>query len=104
MNKPTEPAQLDDLLHRPAHLRLCASLAPMQWLEHDRLGRLLGVDDAALHQQLQPLQAADYVLVERFTLLGRHHHRVSLSKDGRQTYVRHLAALRQAAAKRDDSG
>lgn len=97
MSKPTEP-QFDELIHAPLRLRICASLAPVQWTEFAHLKENLDVADSVLSKHLKQLTDAGYIDIERFTKLGRSHVRVSLSKQGRIAYVGHVAALREITA------
>lgn len=97
MSKPAEP-QFDALIHAPLRLRICASLAPVQWAEFAHLKENLDVADSVLSKHLKQLTDAGYIDIERFTKLGRSHVRVSLSKQGRIAYVGHVAALREITA------
>ena len=94
MSKFAEP-RFDDLIHAPLRLRICASLAPVQWAEFAHLKENLNVADSVLSKHLKQLTDAGYVEVERFAKLGRSHVRLCLSKEGRRAYVGHLAALRK---------
>lgn len=97
MSKPAEP-QFDELIHAPLRLRICASLAPVQWAEFAHIKENLDVADSVLSKHLKQLTDAGYIDIERFTKLGRSHVRVSLSKQGRIAYVGHVAALREITA------
>ncbi len=94
MDKPAEP-RFDDLIHAPLRLRICASLAPVQWAEFTHLKENLGVADSVLSKHLKQLTDAGYVEIERFAKLGRSHVRVSLTANGRTAYVQHVAALHE---------
>ncbi|WP_313813866.1 transcriptional regulator [Glutamicibacter sp.] len=94
MSKPPEP-RFDELIHSPLRLRICASLAPVQWAEFAHLKENLGVADSVLSKHLRQLTDAGYVEIERFAKLGRSHVRVSLTEQGRIAYVGHVAALRE---------
>lgn len=80
MTKSTSIARFDELIHAPLRLRICASLAPVDWTEFTHL---------------KHLSDAGYVQVERFTKPGRSHMRVSLTTSGRRAYVGHVAALQE---------
>ncbi len=67
MSAPSNPAKFDDLIHAPVRLRICASLAPLQWAEFGQLRDSLGVADSVLSKHLKQLTDAGYVYVERFT-------------------------------------
>lgn len=95
MSTPTEPQRFDALIHAPIRLRICASLAPVQWAEFAQLRDLLGITDSVLSKHLRQLDAAGYLRAERFSRAGRSHTRLSLSAAGRAAYVGHLAALRE---------
>jgi len=98
MTKPTSKAQFDVLIHAPLRLRICASLAPVDWAEFAHLKQNLGVADSVLSKHLKQLSDAGYVDIERFTKLGRSHVRISLTTAGRRAYVGHVAALREITA------
>ncbi|GGL89664.1 transcriptional regulator [Glutamicibacter protophormiae] len=94
MSKPAEP-RFDELIHAPLRLRICASLAPVQWAEFAHLKENLNVAVSVLSKHLKQLADAGYVEIERFAKLGRSHVRVSLTVKGRTAYVQHVAALRK---------
>ncbi|MGB9035535.1 MAG: transcriptional regulator [Paeniglutamicibacter sp.] len=94
MSDPSDPPAFDELIHAPARLRICASLAPVRWAEFAQLRDALGVADSVLSKHLKQLVDARYVHVERFTKGGRSHARVALTVEGRRAYVGHVAALR----------
>lgn len=95
MTKSTSSARFDELIHAPLRLRICASLAPVDWAVFTHLKQILGVTDSVLSKHLKQLSDAGYVQVERFTKLGRSHMRVSLTTSGRRAYVGHVAALQE---------
>ncbi|MBV1778889.1 transcriptional regulator [Paeniglutamicibacter sp. ABSL32-1] len=94
MNVPSSPASFDDLIHAPVRLRICASLAPVQWVEFAQLRGALAIADSVLSKHLKQLADAGYVDIERFAKGGRSHVRVALTVTGRKAYVGHVAALR----------
>lgn len=98
MTTSNNSAQFDELIHAPIRLRICASLAPVEWVEFAQLKQNLGVADSVLSKHLKQLGDAGYVHIERFTKLGRSHVRVSLTTAGRRAYVGHVAALREITA------
>ncbi|KSU65667.1 transcriptional regulator [Arthrobacter sp. NIO-1057] len=98
MIKPTSKAQFDELIHAPLRLRICASLAPVEWAEFAQLKQNLGVADSVLSKHVKQLGDAGYIDIERFAKLGRSHVRVSLTRIGRRAYVGHVAALREITA------
>lgn len=94
MNVPSSPPSFDELIHAPVRLRICASLAPVQWAEFSPLRDALAVADSVLSKHLKQLADAGYVHIERFARGGRSHVRLALTTEGRKAYVGHVAALR----------
>lgn len=91
---PTAEARFDELIHAPTRLRICANLAPVQWVEFAHLRDVLEVADSVLSKHLKQLSDAGYVYLDRFTKSGRSYVRVSFTRNGRRAYVGHVAALR----------
>lgn len=91
---PTADARFDELIHAPMRLRICANLAPVQWVEFAHLRDALDVADSVLSKHLRQLADAGYVHLERFIKGGRSHVRAALTRKGRKAYVGHVAALR----------
>ena len=94
MSAPSSPAKFDELIHARVRLRICASLAPVQWAEFVQLRDALQVADSVLSKHLKQLTEAGYTFTERFSKGGRSHVRVALTGGGRKAYVGHMAALR----------
>lgn len=94
MSAPSSAAKFDELIHAPVRLRICASLAPVQWAEFAHLRESLGIADSVLSKHLKQLSDAGYLDIERFAKGGRSHVRVALTLDGRKAYVGHVSALR----------
>ena len=94
MSDPSNPAAFDELIHAPLRLRICASLALVQWAEFAQLRDALGVADSVLSKHLKQLVDARYAHIERFAKGGRSHARIALTVEGRRAYVGHVAALR----------
>ena len=69
MSKPAEP-HFDELIHAPLRLRICASLAPVQWAEFAHLKENLNVSDSVLSKHLKQLTDAGYIDIERFVKLN----------------------------------
>ena len=95
MSDPSSPGQFNELIHAPLRLRICASLAPVQWAEFSQLRDALDVADSVLSKHLKQLADAGYVSIDKFAKLGRSHTRVSLTREGRVAYVGHVSALRE---------
>ncbi|WPR65117.1 transcriptional regulator [Glutamicibacter protophormiae] len=56
-----DPAIFNELIHAPIRLRICASLAPVQWAEFSHLRENLGITDSVLSKHLKQLTDAGYV-------------------------------------------
>ncbi|NUL44967.1 helix-turn-helix domain-containing protein [Cellulosimicrobium funkei] len=85
--------EFNELIHAPVRLRICASLAPLKWVEFSQLRDSLGVADSVMSKHLKQLSDAGYIAVERYAKRGRSHVRVTLTTNGRKAYVGHVAAL-----------
>ncbi|GAA4765499.1 transcriptional regulator [Citricoccus nitrophenolicus] len=94
MSAPSNVAKFDELIHAPIRLRICASLAPLQWAEFAQLREALDVADSVLSKHLKQLSTAGYLRMERIAKGGRSHVRVALTTEGRKAFVGHVAALR----------
>lgn len=94
VSAPSNQVKFDELIHAPVRLRICASLAPLQWAEFAQLRDSLEVADSVLSKHLKQLSDAGYLDIERFSKGGRSHVRVALTTNGRKAYVGHVAALR----------
>lgn len=95
MSDPSSTGRFDELIHAPLRLRICASLAPVQWAEFPQLRDALDVADSVLSKHLKQLADAGYVSIDKYAKRGRSHTRISLTREGRIAYVGHVAALRE---------
>jgi len=87
---------VDETIHSPNRLRICAALSAARQVEFATLERGLGVSKSLLSKQLKVLIDAGYVAVERKPQpFGRPRTWVGLTSAGRRAYRNHVAALRK---------
>ena len=90
-------AELNELIHQPARLRIMASLWSLgtgERMDFRTLRDVLDFTDGNLGAHLVKLETAGYVHVEK-TFLGRKPRTlVSLTSAGRAAFDEHVAALR----------
>ncbi|KAA0926314.1 transcriptional regulator [Rhodococcus sp. IEGM 1401] len=95
-------SDLDPIIH-PAHrLRICALLAAATTVELSIVKEHSGLSASALSKQVAALVDAGYVEQQRSRTDSRRLW-LSLTKDGRTAYRRHVAALRTILADTDAS-
>lgn len=86
---------IDEFLHTPARLNICALLAPADWVLFSFLRQSIGTSDSALSKQLSALEQAGYVDVRKERAV-RLQTSVRLTGTGRaafEAYLRSLEAL-----------
>lgn len=86
---------LDEVIHAPHRLRICAYLEGASSVEFGALRDLLGVADSVVSKHLKVLQDAGYVTITKPTGRGRVRTWVELTPAGRQAYAAYVATLRQ---------
>jgi len=94
MTAPPE-AGLDETIHAPHRLRICAFLAATDEAEFSALRDLLGVSDSVTSKHLKVLEQAGYAKVSKPTGRGRVKTWVSLTPAGRTAFAAHVDALRR---------
>ncbi|OZF43116.1 transcriptional regulator [Rhodococcus sp. 14-1411-2a] len=95
-------SDLDPIIH-PAHrLRICALLAAATTVELSIVKEHSGLSASALSKQVAALVDAGYVEQQRSRTDSRRLW-LSLTKDGRTAYRRHVTALRTILADTDAS-
>jgi DNA-binding MarR family transcriptional regulator len=86
---------LDEVIHAPHRLRICAYLEGASSAEFSALRDLLGVADSVLSKHLKVLQDAGYVAITKPTGHGgRVRTWVALTPTGRRSYAAYVATLR----------
>ena len=97
-------ARFDELIHAPTRLAIVSLLAAAQWADFKYIRDELGLSDSALSKQLSTLESAGYVQIRRRFVGKRPRTAASLSKDGRQAFDQHVAALQQIIARSQQNG
>lgn len=88
-------AALDETIHAPHRLRICAFLAATDVAEFGTLRDLLGVSDSVTSKHVRVLERAGYAKLSKPTGNGRVRTWIALTPAGRQAFAAHVAALRQ---------
>lgn len=87
-------AALNDTIHAPNRLQICAFLHSVSEAEFSTIRDLLGVADSVTSKQLKVLEEAGYVSLSKPTGKGRVKTWVALTPAGKRAYQEHVAALR----------
>jgi DNA-binding MarR family transcriptional regulator len=88
---------LDDLFGHPVRFSVVALLAAASRVEFSFVRDHVEVTDSMLSKQVSTLEQSGYVKVEKGFIGKRPRTWLSLTKAGRRTFERHLAALREIA-------
>jgi len=88
---------LDELLAHPVRFSIVALLAAASKVEFSFVRDHVEVTDSMLSKQVSALEQAGYIKVDKGFVGKRSRTWPSLSKEGRRTFDRHLAALREIA-------
>ena len=86
--------QLNELIHAPHRLRICAFLHATDQAEFSVLRDMLGVADSVTSKHLKVLETAGYVKITKPAGHGRVRTWVGLTPAGRKAYADHVAVLR----------
>lgn len=86
--------RLNEIIHAPNRLRICAFLSTVEQAEFGALRDMLGVADSVASKQLKVLEEAGYVTLSKPKGFGRVKTWVALTKDGSRAYGEHVAALK----------
>ncbi|MEM7366575.1 MAG: transcriptional regulator [Pseudomonadota bacterium] len=89
---------LDNVIHAPNRLQICAFLMPLEEAEFRVLKEELGVSDSVLSKHISKLQDAGYVALRKSLLNSRQRTWARLTPSGREKLAAHLAALEQLVA------
>ena len=89
--------ELDDLLGHPVRFSIVAMLAAASKIEFSFVRDQLEVSDSMLSKQVSTLEQARYVKVDKGFIGKRARTWLSITRGGRNTFERHLAALRSIA-------
>jgi DNA-binding MarR family transcriptional regulator len=88
---------LDDLLGHPVRFSIAALLVAASKVEFSFVRDHLEVNDSNLSKQVSTLEQAGYVKVDKGFVGKRGRTWLSLTREGRRAFERHLAALRKIA-------
>jgi DNA-binding transcriptional ArsR family regulator len=89
--------ELDDLLAHPIRFSIAALLAAAVKVEFGFVRDQVEVSDSVLSKQVSALEQAGYIKVHKGFVGKWPRTWLSITKDGRRTFERHLAALREIA-------
>jgi DNA-binding MarR family transcriptional regulator len=92
---------LDEVIHAPQRLRICAMLSAAEKVEFGLLTEHLGLSKSALSKHLTHLVEAGYVEQRRAVRDSRRRLWLALTPEGRRAYAAHVQALRQIIAADD---
>lgn len=90
--------ELDDLLAHSVRFSIVALLAAANKVEFSFVRDHVEVSDSMLSKQVSALEAAGYIKVDKGFVGKRGRTWLSITRQGRRTFDRHLAALREIAA------
>jgi DNA-binding MarR family transcriptional regulator len=89
--------ELADLLGHPVRFSIAAMLAAASKVEFSFARDHVEVTDSILSKQVSAMEQAGYVRVDKGHVGKRPRTWLSLTKEGRRTFQRHMAALREIA-------
>jgi DNA-binding MarR family transcriptional regulator len=89
---------LDDLLAHPVRFSIAALLFAASKVEFSFVRDHVEVTDSMLSKQVSLLEQAGYVKVDKGFVGKRGRTWLSLTREGRKAFERHVAALREIAA------
>lgn len=95
---------LDDLLGHSVRFSIVAMLGAADKAEFSFVRDSVEVSDSVLSKQISALEQAGYVKVTKGFVGKRPRTWLSLSRDGRRRFERHLQALREIAAGNGSDG
>jgi DNA-binding MarR family transcriptional regulator len=87
----------DEIIHQSMRLKIAATLnalASGEQMDFGRLKAVLGATDGNLATHLTVLEKAGYVAVEKDFVGKKPRTRLSLSREGRKAFERHVAYLK----------
>jgi DNA-binding transcriptional ArsR family regulator len=89
--------ELDDLLAHPVRFSIAALLAAAVKVEFGFVRDQVEVSDSVLSKQVSALEQAGYIKVHKGFVGKWPRTWLSITREGRRTFDRHLAALREIA-------
>ena len=97
----------DEIIHQTVRLKVMSALntaAEGEALEFTRLKAIVNATDGNLGSHLNTLEAAGYVAVEKDFVGKKPRTRVTITKNGRRAFARHVAYLRDVLSGADIGG
>jgi DNA-binding transcriptional ArsR family regulator len=93
----SDPLELDEVIHAPKRLAICAFLQRVDGAEFPVIRDALGVSDSVLSKHLSALAEAQYVKLEKRIAPGKSRYGTwaSMTLLGRAAFRDHVAALRR---------
>ena len=88
-------ATLNEVIHAPNRLQICAFLISVDRAEFSVVRDMLGVTDSVTSKHIKVLEHAGYVQIAKPTGQGRVRTWLQLSPSGRLAYAAHVEALRR---------
>lgn len=85
---------LDEVIHAPNRLQICAILAPLKEAEFRSVRDAIGLSDSVLSKHIKKLEAVGYVTQRKATVDGRQKTWVRLTGKGRKAFAAHVNHLR----------
>jgi DNA-binding MarR family transcriptional regulator len=89
------PPVLDETIHSPYRLRICALLHQLGATDYQLLRTSLQVSPSVLSKHLKKLEEAGYVALSTHTVNTRPHGWATLTDQGARAYRSHLAYLEE---------
>lgn len=89
--------ELADLLGHPVRFSIAALLAAASKIEFSFVRDHVEVTDSILSKQVSTMEEAGYIKVDKGHVGKRPRTWLSLTKEGRRTFQRHMAALSEIA-------
>ena len=84
---------IDNVIHAPNRLQICALLMPMEMAEFQFLRDALDVSDSVLSKQIKQLEEVGYVKLRKRKMDGRQHTWALMTSKGRKAFKAHVEAL-----------
>lgn len=91
MNAPV----LNQVIHAPNRLQICAFLEPLEEAEFVVLRDYLGISDSVLSKQIKILEEAGYIKLDKRTENGRQRTWIALTKDGYKAFQAYIKELKK---------
>ena len=91
----------DEIIHQSTRLKLTATLnalKPDESLEFGRLKAILGATDGNMATHIGALEKAGYIAVAKDYVGKKPRTRISLTREGRRAFERHVAYLQDLLA------